>query len=227
MLKLASAVVLLSPFVPLIFMGDEYGEIAPFQYFISHSDPQLVEAVRRGRRQEFAAFEWQEEPPDPQDLNTFIRSKLNSELRRQGRHRALYEFNRELIRLRKTVLPLSVLTKDKMDVVALEDQQTLVVRRWEDSIEVLTIFNFNSRPVRLPERVIPSRYLKLLDSDDDTWQGRGSNIPDTEEPVENSVVELKPAAVVLVQNCSDAAELGRIAGTDTSRYSCDNIRSIA
>ncbi|HEY5542871.1 MAG TPA: hypothetical protein VIM04_06415, partial [Candidatus Binatia bacterium] len=60
-LKLAAGAVILSPFIPLLFMGEEYGEEAPFQYFISHSDPQLVDAVRDGRRQEFAAFSWQGE----------------------------------------------------------------------------------------------------------------------------------------------------------------------
>ena len=76
-LKLAASAVLLSPFIPLLFMGEEYGEVAPFQYFISHLDPQLVDAVRRGRREEFAAFAWQGEPPDPQDIATFQRAKLD------------------------------------------------------------------------------------------------------------------------------------------------------
>ena len=66
-LKLAASAVILSPFIPLLFMGEEYGEVAPFQYFISHLDAQLVDAVRRGRREEFAAFAWQGEPPDPQE----------------------------------------------------------------------------------------------------------------------------------------------------------------
>ncbi len=80
-LKLAAGLVLLSPFIPLLFMGEEYGETAPFQYFIDHSDPELVNAVREGRRREFAAFGWEEEPPDPQDEATFLRSKLDRSLR--------------------------------------------------------------------------------------------------------------------------------------------------
>src|SRR5437660_9762298 len=75
--KLASSVVLLSPFVPLLFMGDEYGETAPFQYFVSHSDPQIIEAVRHGRMEEFSAFKWKGEPPDPQGEQTFKRSQLD------------------------------------------------------------------------------------------------------------------------------------------------------
>ena len=78
--KLAAGAVLLSPFIPLLFMGEEYGETAPFQYFVSHSDPALIEAVRQGRREEFAAFAWQGEVPDPQDEATFRRSRLNRDL---------------------------------------------------------------------------------------------------------------------------------------------------
>jgi maltooligosyltrehalose trehalohydrolase len=76
-LKLAAGLLLLSPFVPLLFMGEEYGEAAPFLYFTSHGDPGLVEAVRRGRREEFASFGWAGEVPDPQDEATFRRSKLD------------------------------------------------------------------------------------------------------------------------------------------------------
>lgn len=71
-LKLAAGMVLLSPFVPLLFMGEEYGETAPFLYFTSHSDPTLVEAVRKGRLEEFAAFGCEDEVPDPQDEATFL-----------------------------------------------------------------------------------------------------------------------------------------------------------
>ena len=70
-LELAAGVLLLSPFVPLIFMGEEYGEAAPFPYFISHTDSNLVEAVRQGRREEFDAFQQEGDPPDPQDEATF------------------------------------------------------------------------------------------------------------------------------------------------------------
>jgi len=75
-LKLAAGITLLSPFVPLLFMGEEYGESAPFQYFVSHGDPVLVDAVRRGRREEFAAFGWQDSVPDPQDED-FVAEWLN------------------------------------------------------------------------------------------------------------------------------------------------------
>ena len=77
-LKLAAGLVILSPFIPLLFMGEEYAETTPFPYFISHSDAELIEAVRRGRQREFAAFQWQGEVPDPQDGRTFSARKAQS-----------------------------------------------------------------------------------------------------------------------------------------------------
>ena len=83
-LKVAAGALLLSPFVPLLFMGEEYAEPAPFLYFVSHSDPALVEAVRRGRRDEFAAFAGRGEVPDPQAVETS--SGLGSTMHSRGRH---------------------------------------------------------------------------------------------------------------------------------------------
>jgi len=75
--RLAACLLLLAPHVPLLFMGEEYGEERPFPFFCSFSDPQLVEAVRRGRREEFASFTWQGEVPDPQAEATFRSAKLS------------------------------------------------------------------------------------------------------------------------------------------------------
>lgn len=177
-LKLAASLVLLSPFTPLIFMGDEYAETAPFQYFVSHSDPALVAAVRRGRKHEFASFKWKGEPPDPQDEATFQRSKLNHCLRQQGRHRTLLEFHRELIRLRKSVPALACPSREKMDVASFEEEQLLAIRRWNDNNEVFAIFNFNDKHARFELRLPSGRWIKKLDSDDERWEGRGSAVPD-------------------------------------------------
>src|SRR5205823_10679436 len=69
--RLAACLMLLSPHLPLLFMGEEYGEDKPFPFFCSFEDAALVEAVRQGRRKEFAAFAWQGEVPDPQAEATF------------------------------------------------------------------------------------------------------------------------------------------------------------
>jgi maltooligosyltrehalose trehalohydrolase len=77
--RLACGLLLLSPYVPLLWMGEEYGEERPFPFFCSFDDPVIVEAVRRGRREEFAAlaFRWRVEIPDPQDAGTFAAAKLS------------------------------------------------------------------------------------------------------------------------------------------------------
>src|SRR5204863_8434075 len=96
-LRLAAAAVILSPFLPMLFMGEEYGDTAPWQYFTSHGDLDLIEAVRRGRREEFDDFDWHGEPPDPHDEATFLRSKLQWH-RQDESLRVLY---RDLLRVRR------------------------------------------------------------------------------------------------------------------------------
>jgi maltooligosyltrehalose trehalohydrolase len=92
-----SALVLLGSGTPLLFMGEEYGETAPFLYFTSHSDPALAAAVSEGRKKEFIA-DGAHAVPDPQDPETFRRSRLSH--RRDGRHGALREHYRRLLALR-------------------------------------------------------------------------------------------------------------------------------
>ena len=175
-LKLAASVVLLSPFIPMLFMGEEYGETAPFQYFVSHSDPELIEAVRKGRREEFAAFAWQGEPPDPQNEETFRRCQLDQALKHEGQHRTLYAFYQGLIRLRKTLPALAASRTGQMQVIGLEKEQVLFVRRWNTGDQAIIVFNFGAQTsVTVP---VPSGpWQKKLDSGDDTWGGRQSAVP--------------------------------------------------
>jgi maltooligosyltrehalose trehalohydrolase len=167
-LKLAAGAVLLSPFLPLLFMGEEYGETAPFLYFVDHSDPGLIEAVRAGRREEFAAFGWREEPPDPHSEETFARCRLNPALREEGRHAALHAFYQELIRLRRTVPAFGDLKKQNVEATPFEAEGVIVVRRGEGAV---VAFNFSeeARTVSLPE----GTWEKILDSADGRWAGPG------------------------------------------------------
>ncbi len=97
-LRLRALVALFAPQLPLLFMGEEYGERAPFQFFTDHIDPAIAEATREGRRKEFGAFTAfsGDEVPDPQDVGTFERSKLSHEGDEE-----LRELYRELLRLRR------------------------------------------------------------------------------------------------------------------------------
>ena len=169
-LKLIAAAVVLSPFTPLLFMGEEYGEIAPFQYFVSHSDPGLVEAVHFGRREEFAAFAWQGECPDPQDEATFLRSKISPELRLSGRHAALNAFYTELLRLRRTVPALGELT-------VLEDEQVLAFHRRCGHQEALVVMNFSDASTQSRDREGAGPWRLALDSSSARWNGPGPDSP--------------------------------------------------
>lgn len=195
-LKLAAGVMILSPFLPLLFMGEEYGETAPFQYFVSHSDPDLVEAVRSGRRAEFASFGWADDVPDPQSAATFLRSKLNHGLRKEGRHRTLQEFYSELLRLRKTLPALSRLSKEALDVVAFEKPPVLYWKRWSGDEEAFAAFHFGAAPAcaRLP--VPKGEWAKALCSSDSRWGGE-CELPDLVRSDGEAVLELAPRSFAL------------------------------
>ncbi|MGB5420904.1 MAG: malto-oligosyltrehalose trehalohydrolase [Desulfobacterales bacterium] len=189
--KLAAGLVLLSPFIPLIFMGEEYGETAPFQYFVSHTDPELVEAVRKGRRREFAAFDWQADSPDPQDEQTFLRSKLNRSLQREGHHRTMYEFHREVLGLRTRIPALANLSKKNMSVSCDPQQNLLLVRRRFDDDEAGLLFNFNGETGGIRIHLPAGRWCKRIDSAEPRWMGPGSSVPIT--LLTNGTAELKMA----------------------------------
>jgi maltooligosyltrehalose trehalohydrolase len=178
-LKLVAGTVLLSPFVPLLFMGEEYGEPAPFLYFTSHSDPGLIEAVRKGRRDEFAAFKWRGENPDPQDESTYQRSKLHWELRdKEGSHRLLMGFHKELIRLRKTLPAFANLCTSTREVTEWEETKVLTVRRWHGRDEVIQLMNFSSSAVNRTIAFPTGFWVKCLDSLEARWGGPGGTAPE-------------------------------------------------
>jgi maltooligosyltrehalose trehalohydrolase len=196
-LKLAAAAVILSPFIPLLFMGEEYGEEAPFQFFTSHGDAALIDAVRDGRRQEFAAFSWQGEPPDPQDEATFLRARLNHQLRREGKFRALWEFHRELLRLRRELAPLAELRKEQCDVLGFDNQRVLMLRRWSGNEVAMLTMNFNTVPAALSPPMAAGRWRKALDSSESRWEGPGSSLPAEIERAESVELRFAPTSAAL------------------------------
>ena len=175
-LKLAAGITLLSPFVPLLFMGEEYGETAPFQYFTSHGDPELVEAVRRGRREEFAAFGWEAEKavPDPQDESTFLRSKPDHSRKSEEPHRTLLRLYQNLIRTRREY---DLGDPAPRSVREIGDSALLVLRQAERS-QQLMIFNFGKSPMALNLPDIPGTWRMVMNSADASWNSPGYDLPD-------------------------------------------------
>jgi maltooligosyltrehalose trehalohydrolase len=135
---LAAFCTLLAPFVPLLFMGEEYGETAPFQFFSDHIDPEIAQATREGRRNEFASFASfsEKEVPDPQDPGTFERSKLSRE-----EDPTLRELYQRLLEVRRE-LP----SGDADEISFDEDERWLRVRRGAFEL----VANFGSGDIELP-----------------------------------------------------------------------------
>jgi len=196
-LKLVAGIVLLSPFIPLIFMGEEYGDTAPFLYFTSHSELELAQAVCRGRQEEFSAFRWQGKPPDPQDEATFLASKLNWQWCSETQHHILAEFYRELIRLRREIPALAYVSKDGLEVKGFERQKLLFLHRWVNYSEVVIVFNINKDQTSVMLPVPAGHWRKELDSSDERWRGIGSSIPEKINSNGESELVLNPWSLVL------------------------------
>jgi maltooligosyltrehalose trehalohydrolase len=175
-LKCAAAAVLLSPQMPLLFMGEEWGEEAPFLYFVSHGDQALVEAVRKGRKEEFKGFVGAEEPPDPQDEATFLRSKLNWS--RTGKYQnMLLEWYRRLIEIRKGIGGACTRRND-FDVELNRTASCLRLYRRSNNQRLFAFINFSNTAVecRMDDNI--GQWLKILDSADQVWGGSGVDAPE-------------------------------------------------
>jgi maltooligosyltrehalose trehalohydrolase len=184
-LKLTAGAVLLSPFIPLLFMGEEYAESSPFQYFVSHGDEDLIRSVREGRRREFERFNWQESVSDPQSPETFMRSKLHWDQRTRGQHATLLSFYTKLLTLRHSVPALSHLDK-QTSRVTMFDPLALIIERWRDADRVLIAFNFGRSASSLVFSTAPGVWKKVLASADSEWGGPGTEMPsilDSRSPV--------------------------------------------
>lgn len=169
-LKLAASAIILSPYIPLLFMGEEYGDDNPFFYFVSHSDKNLIKSVREGRKKEFEGYKWDKEPPDPQDPVTFNRSKIAWDGRFSGRKKILLEWHKELITLRKSRPALKNTSKDSIQVNVNEDCGLTIYRTDEEAQDHLVMFlNFSERALQfyIPKKA--GRWIKLLDSKDAKW----------------------------------------------------------
>ncbi len=179
-------------------MGEEYGEAAPFQYFVSHGDPDLIEAVRRGRREEFASFGWAGEVPDPQDEATFLRSKLDHRLAERGRHKTLRAFYKHLLGLRATHPALRTPARDGLDASAAGppgaegERPVLEVRRGTGAHRLILLFNFAEHRVEIPPPG-DGPWTSLLDSSDAAWDGPGA------PPAQAVSLALNPRSAVVLE----------------------------
>jgi maltooligosyltrehalose trehalohydrolase len=165
-LKLAAAALLLSPYIPMLFMGEEYGEDNPFFYFVDHGDEGLIKSVQEGRRKEFEGFL----PPgvafpDPQSAATFHRSKLQWEKRSKEPHRNLLEWYKTLIQLRRNNEVLQRLEKDSIRIDLLGEHGFAMHRQCPDSKQhLLCLFNLSDTRLRYTMPPYQEQWRLILDS---------------------------------------------------------------
>ncbi|MBS1662740.1 MAG: malto-oligosyltrehalose trehalohydrolase [Bacteroidetes bacterium] len=147
-LKLAAAAVLLSPYIPLLFMGEEYGETNPFYFFSDYSDPEITNGLQEGRKKQFAEFDWDGEPKDSQAIETFQASILDWDRRKSGSHAELLAWHKKLLDLRKNHPLLSDLTKNNFRADLLSNQGVALYRHSADqSHHLLCLLNFSDHPL--------------------------------------------------------------------------------
>jgi maltooligosyltrehalose trehalohydrolase len=157
-LKAIAALTLLSPFVPLLFQGEEWGAQTPFLYFTDHQDAELGKLVAEGRSREFSTFRWQGAVPNPQEADTFERSKLNWSELSAPRHAELLEWYRKLIGIRrdKIVMPRESLADSDKAVTKFDAKAG-----WLTFVHngVLAVFNLADLAQAVP---LPSGDWKLV-----------------------------------------------------------------
>ncbi|CAN5141584.1 malto-oligosyltrehalose trehalohydrolase [soil metagenome] len=163
-----------APHTPLLFMGEEYGETRPFQFFTAHPEPDLAEAVRAGRREEFAAFEsWQGQVPDPQDVATQQRSTLDRDMATTAAGHARLALVGDLIRARRAHDALGNGRRDLVETVRADDEVLAVIRSSEVSPPVMVVANLGARAARIGVP-IAAAWTPLLDTAEITYGGDGT-----------------------------------------------------
>ena len=169
--KLAAMLLICSPFLPLLFMGEEFAESAPFLYFTSHSDRALARAVTEGRRQEFADFAGVGEFADPQAPETFDKSRLTWTLLNRERHQEMARFYRDLIALRNRSVCLKNCRKDLTRMAVNQPDRCLRMERGDPSGQgAVLLCNFSQSEVRFA--LEPGRSWELA-----AWAGIPEGAP--------------------------------------------------
>lgn len=173
-LKVTAAAYLLAPQVPMIFMGEEYGEKRPFQYFISHTDEKLVDMVREGRKREFAYFNWDKPVPDPQGEDTFRKCILGWDYQKDKYQQRLLDYYTTLIHFRKKRIAYQGKQPETMKVHEPGKGSVIAFDRAFSTDRILVVMNFgkSSSPFVLPSSATPPS-KKIFDSSAMEWLGPG------------------------------------------------------
>lgn len=173
--KISAVVLILSPYLPLIFMGQEYGEKNPFQYFVDHGDAALIEAVREGRKKEFPHLHGNQ-IPDPESEITFLSSRLDWSRLKEVRHAQMLKLYQDLINLKRTEFSLHAVGKDICKTAFDEKEKWLKIEyRLSEKQSLAALVSFSSQPQNIP--IPPQATLTpLLDTEDPVYGGAKNQI---------------------------------------------------
>ncbi len=175
MQKLLAGAVMVSPFLPMLFMGEEWAEPAPFQYFVSHTDPHLAEAVRKGRKAEFAAFHLGDEAPDPMAEETFNNSKLSWHLTEQEPYKTMLSYYKALLQLRKQQPLLRLPDRSSVSVKTTPEKSVLMLEREGNNEVLLILMNFSKKEQHF-DATGQNLTVQIFNSALSTWGGPAENI---------------------------------------------------
>lgn len=202
--RLAAACMFLAPYIPLLFMGEEYAEENPFLFFADYGDAALRDAVREGRKREFNFLETGGEVPDPISESSFLASRLDwSRLERRG-HRQHLEYYRALLRLRRSSPALSRPDKDSLEMSGLD--RVFWLRRWHAAEaglpgdEFAAFLNFNPGEARARMQAREGTWVLVLDSASQEWGGPGTRAPSRLAPGAELTLPALSAAVYRKQS---------------------------
>jgi maltooligosyltrehalose trehalohydrolase len=155
-LKAAAGLIFLSPYIPLLFMGEEYAEKNPFLFFTDYEDSELQSAVSEGRREEFKDFNW-DDIPNPQDEKSFFNSKLTPRENWNEENQWIFNFYRDLINLRKNHPALMQLEKENTEARVNSEQKIVEVKRWNNNKKLRALINLGEEEI--PLEVTGSRQI--------------------------------------------------------------------
>jgi maltooligosyltrehalose trehalohydrolase len=168
LLKVAAAAIFLSPYIPMLFMGEEYAEDNPFFFFVSYKEEANIKGIQEGRQKEFAAFLKEGDAfPDPQSEQTFEQSKLHWEKRKQGKYKEMLEWHKTLIQLRRTNEVLQNTCKDDLFVQLLGEKGYVLHRQSRDGKQhLLCLFNLSGDVLEYEMPGFKERWVNVLSPDE-------------------------------------------------------------
>jgi maltooligosyltrehalose trehalohydrolase len=175
--KMIAVTLLMTPYIPMLFMGEEYGEENPFLYFVNHNDKHLNELVRKGRKAEFKDF-WDKTPaPNPDEKDTFDKSKLTWHCPKKTNQYALFHLHKALIHMRKSEHALRIPDRNSFQVQHIRNIDVITMERWDDTSSFYCAFNFSDSAHQIDLLSEHGEYFELvIDSSSTKWNGHNNDI---------------------------------------------------